>query len=91
MSLHATIFLLGIFLILLPYLGFPQTWDNVFIVLTGLSITVLSFFVRAEGMRQKRITGEYAGGEGAFKESVPSVGKEQKESEDMLKVAVKEI
>ncbi len=40
------LFLLGIFLIILPILGFPSPWKNFFIVLIGVLLVFNSYMMR---------------------------------------------
>ncbi len=51
MSSHATLFLIGIFLFALPFLGFPRAWDGVLVVLAGTACMVTAFVVRREHSR----------------------------------------
>lgn len=39
---------LGVLLILMPYLAFPLSWNNLFYVISGILIAVLSFWSLSE-------------------------------------------
>lgn len=39
---------LGIFIALLPFLGLPHAWDTVLLVLSGLSVSALTFLLRRD-------------------------------------------
>lgn len=41
MSKRRLILLAGLWLVLLPFLGFPPSWDNVFIVITGTFVIII--------------------------------------------------
>lgn len=43
MSSRQVIIILGVLIILLPFLGFNSTWDMVISILTGLLIIILSY------------------------------------------------
>jgi hypothetical protein len=38
-----TILILSALIVLLPFLGFPQSWDNFFFVIFGLTIFTLTY------------------------------------------------
>lgn len=48
MSKRQFIILLGIWIMVLPSLGFPAGWDNALLVATGLLIVVISFMLKPE-------------------------------------------
>ena len=39
---------LGLWTAIMPFLGFPGTWKDFFLLATGLVITLLAFFIRRE-------------------------------------------
>ena len=41
-----TILALGVLVILLPFLGFPQSWDNFFYVISGLVIVSMAYLLK---------------------------------------------
>ena len=49
MSKHKVIFIIGIILILMPFLGFPSSWESVFEFVFGvaLSLIALAHFVKS--------------------------------------------
>ncbi|OGJ03770.1 hypothetical protein A3G06_02560 [Candidatus Nomurabacteria bacterium RIFCSPLOWO2_12_FULL_46_14] len=48
MSRIKTLFVLGIWIAILPYLGFPSSWKNILITLSGLGLAFLSYLIRRE-------------------------------------------
>lgn len=46
MTLDSLIMLSGAFVAILPFLGFPQSWDSVFFFLAGILIVALGIVVR---------------------------------------------
>ncbi|MDP3645712.1 MAG: hypothetical protein Q8R25_01360 [bacterium] len=46
MTLDALIMLFGAFVALLPFLGFPNDWDTVLLLITGIVIVALGIAVR---------------------------------------------
>ncbi|MDP3735304.1 MAG: hypothetical protein Q8R39_02660 [bacterium] len=54
MSSHATLFLIGIFLAVLPFLGLPRSLDSAFIAVAGAACFVIAFVVRSERARALR-------------------------------------
>lgn len=44
----STIFVLGIFIALVQFLGFPLAWKNFLYIVSGLLITTLSILIRKE-------------------------------------------
>lgn len=48
MSKETAVIALGIWAILLPYLGVPRAWLTILLVLTGLGLVILGFLLRAE-------------------------------------------
>ncbi|MBI5456442.1 hypothetical protein HY969_01750 [Candidatus Kaiserbacteria bacterium] len=49
MTLDALIMLLGTFVALLPFLGFPNTWDAAILLVAGIIIVGLGIAVRRKG------------------------------------------
>jgi VIT1/CCC1 family predicted Fe2+/Mn2+ transporter len=54
MSKHITIFLLGAFVAMLPFLGFPSSWDKVFLVASGSFVSLGAILIRSDIVRVKR-------------------------------------
>ncbi len=46
MTIDTLIMLLGTFVVVLPFLGFPNSWDTVLLFIAGISIIVLGIIVR---------------------------------------------
>lgn len=46
MTLDALIMLIGAFVALLPFLGFPNSWDNIMFLIAGVLIVALGIVVR---------------------------------------------
>lgn len=44
---------LGIWVAILPYLGFPYSWKNILFTLSGLSLIYLSYIMRKENKAQE--------------------------------------
>ena len=51
MKKTSIIITLGIFIVVIPFLGFPQSWETTFFVLAGLSISILSFSLKSKNMK----------------------------------------
>lgn len=43
-----TLFIFGIWIAILPYLGFPSYWKNVFFTLSGLGLALFSYMIRRD-------------------------------------------
>ncbi len=43
MRKERTLLLLGIWVMILPFLGFPQSWRTVFFVITGCALVYLAY------------------------------------------------
>ena len=48
MSKETAVIALGVFVVVVPFLGFPEGWRIVLLVLAGLGLAVLGFLIRAE-------------------------------------------
>lgn len=51
MSKEMSVILLGVSVIIVPYLGVPSSWRTLLLVLAGLALVVIGFLLRAQGMR----------------------------------------
>jgi hypothetical protein len=51
MTLDTMIMLAGALTAVLPFLGFPNSWDNVLFFLTGVFVIALGIMVRRRGDR----------------------------------------
>lgn len=50
MSKETGIIVLGVWVVIVPYLGVPGSWRTVLLVLSGAGIAVLGFLLRGEAM-----------------------------------------
>ncbi|MCC6323546.1 hypothetical protein IT400_02010 [Candidatus Nomurabacteria bacterium] len=48
MRKERTLFFIGIWVALLPFLGFPNSWRKILFILTGLAIVYLAYLFRQE-------------------------------------------
>lgn len=53
MSVDALIMLSGVFVTLLPFLGFPLKIDNILLIVLGVVIIVLGIVVRRRGLQRR--------------------------------------
>jgi len=51
MSKEMSVMLLGVAVVILPYLGVPSAWRTLLLVLVGLTLIIIGFLLRAHGMR----------------------------------------
>jgi len=72
MTIDAVIMLLGTFVALLPFLGFPVRWDSVLLVVIGVFVIMAGIVVR------RRSTSENSA-KHAFVESAPHLETEHAE------------
>ena len=57
MSKETVVIALGIWIIIVPYLGVPSSWKSILLVLSGLVVVSLGFFLRTEALsRTSKIT-----------------------------------
>ena len=70
MTLDALIMLAGVLVALLPFLGFPLTWDNVILVILGVFVIALGIIVRRRGL-VRRFPSQNQKENEAFVESMP--------------------
>jgi len=50
MSKEMVVIALGIWVLIIPYLGVPGGWRTALLVITGIGLIVLGFFLRAEAL-----------------------------------------
>jgi len=48
MSKEMGVILLGVWVIIVPYLGIPSGWRTIILVLTGIGLMLLGFMLRAQ-------------------------------------------
>ena len=70
MSKEVSVILLGAAVIVIPYLGIPSLWRTLLLVLVGLTIILIGFLLRSQGMRRPGKTSPYQ----PFVENVPNRG-----------------
>ena len=51
MTIDTLIMFSGAFVAILPFLGFPNSWDKVFLLIVGVFVIALGIFVRRRGNR----------------------------------------
>ena len=68
MTVDALIMFSGALVALLPFLGFPLTWDNVILVVLGVVVIALGIIVRRRGLLRRNNTPKT---NGTFVESLP--------------------
>lgn len=56
MRKERTLFVIGLWVVVLPFSGFPSTWRTLFFVVTGLVIMYIAYLFYLEAKR--RILGE---------------------------------
>lgn len=60
MSKETTVIALGVWVMVMPYLGIPRAWLTAFMILTAIGFVVLGFLLRAEALsRTARRTGSH--------------------------------
>ncbi len=69
MTIDALIMLAGAFVVILPFLGFPNSWDSVLLFLAGVFIIALGIIVRRRGERLFKAPPTKNGG--TFVENMP--------------------
>lgn len=57
MSKEMTIVALGIWVMVVPYLGVPGSWRTVILVLTGVGIAIVGFLLRGEALSRGHARG----------------------------------
>jgi len=70
MTLDTLIMLAGALVALLPFLGFPNRWDNVLLFLAGTFVVALGIIVRRR-LGQRTRSGVRTGGGTTYLESQP--------------------
>jgi hypothetical protein len=58
MSLDALIMLLGTLVALMPFFGFPNSWDRVILLILGIFIVLLGIVVRRRGSKKDAVSGK---------------------------------
>lgn len=63
MTIDALILLAGVFVTILPFLGFTSQWDTVLLVIAGVCIIGLGIAVRRRGLRAPRTSTSHSSSE----------------------------
>ena len=50
MSKEVLLIVLGVWIALVPFMGFPGSWRTVIMIVVGLCIAVVGFFLRSEAL-----------------------------------------
>lgn len=50
MSKEMLVIALGIWIVIVPYLGIPSSWKTILFVLSGLGLVLVGFFLRTEAL-----------------------------------------
>ena len=50
MSKEMTTVVLGVWIVVVPYLGIPGSWRTALLVFTGIGVAVIGFFLRSEAL-----------------------------------------
>lgn len=53
-----TLLVLAIWVAILPYLGFPQSWKNILFTITGLALAILAYSLYIEYKKKKNVSEE---------------------------------
>ncbi|MDO8518283.1 MAG: hypothetical protein Q7S26_03275 [bacterium] len=82
MSKETSIIVLGVWVVIVPYLGVPASWRTVLLVLSGAAIATLGFLLRGEAMTSGPLPRKTRGGRvsSSFVEHIPPVAEESPES-----------
>jgi hypothetical protein len=67
MNKETTVIALGIFVVVVPYLGIPGDWRVALLVLAGLALAVVGFMLRGEALARGGRSARHT----SFVESVP--------------------
>lgn len=71
MSKEMSLIALGIWVVIVPYLGVPSSWRTVLLVLTGLAVAIIGFLLRGEALAEGSSRAPRRRAEDSFVESVP--------------------
>ncbi len=67
MSKEMAVIAAGIWVLIVPYLGVPGSWRTTLLIITGVALIVLGFFLRAEAIARAGRRGH-----SSFVEHVPN-------------------
>ncbi len=71
MTIDALIMLAGALVAVLPFLGFPRSWDTVFFFILGVCVFALGVVVRRTGIASGKVEKRPAKNSTMFSESQP--------------------
>lgn len=57
MSKETSVIVIGLWVLVMPYLGIYRSWLTVLMVLTGLGLILIGFLLRGESIARPRRTG----------------------------------
>lgn len=57
MSKEMTVIALGVWIVVLPYLGIYRSWLTVLMVLTGIALMVIGFLLRGDSLAEEHRNG----------------------------------
>ncbi len=57
MSKEMTVIALGLWVIILPYLGIYRSWLTILLVLTGVGLMIIGFLIRGEALAKEHREG----------------------------------
>jgi len=55
MSKEMGVILLGVWVVVVPYLGLPTSWKTILIVLSGIGIVALGLLIRGETLSRRSV------------------------------------
>ncbi len=79
MTVDTLLIFTGAFVAILPFLGFPQSWDKILFLLAGLLVVGLGIVVRRRGANHRVHSNQ---GE-PFSESLPGQGAPARHEEEL--------
>jgi hypothetical protein len=71
MSKETSVIVLGLWVLIMPYLGIYRSWLSVLMVLTGLGLMALGFLLRGEALARGPQEGARASEDSSFVENQP--------------------
>ncbi|MDE1925429.1 MAG: hypothetical protein KGH79_04625 [Patescibacteria group bacterium] len=61
MSKETAIIVLGLWVVILPYLGIPGGWRTTLLILSGIALMVLGFLLRGDALSRGSLAKEHRG------------------------------
>ncbi len=78
MSKETGVIALGVWVMIMPYLGIPRAWLTALMILTAVGLVVLGFFLRAEALSR---SARHAGRHHTFAEHMPHTAEDHNPQE----------